>query len=274
MIRNIRGSKILLIAITLGMASLAYALSVGYLKEKEAVLTDVLTTQYNQQVAILVANSTLAPGSFVTEDLLAVMEIPMQFLPTDALYPDDFDTIRGLEIRWPVGAGKPLLKSYLGQQVAARFSDTIPMGFRAITLSVNAMNSHENMIEVGDKVDLFKVIDTDMTLLQEQVRVIATGNVRSASTDPNGALIGGDDSLNDYQSMTLLLLTEQIAQVRLAEQSQELLVLLRNPKDLASVSTADHTGLPTETQVPFLSNKQAQGFLPLSADVQAKGVRK
>lgn len=264
-------SKLLLIVTTLGLAGLSYVLSSAYLSEKEAVLTNELNTQYNHKVSVIVANNDLYPGSFVTEEQLAVMDMPLQFLPTDVLYPDDFSLIQSLEIKWPVAAGKPLLKSYLGKPIAERFSDTIPMGFRAITLSVNAMNSHENMIEVGDVVDLFKVIDANMELLNEQVRVIATGNIRSASMDPDGALTGGDGSFNDYQSMTLLLPTDQIARVRLAEQSQTLLVLLRNPKDLVSVNAASNDIGSQPSQVPFLSNKQTKGFIQLTRDSQNTG---
>lgn len=264
-------SKSLLTITTLGLAGLSYVLSNAYLVEKEAVLTNELNTQYNQKVSIIVANNDLITGSFVTEELLAVMDVPVQFLPTDALYPDDFPRIQGLEITWPVAAGKPLLKAYLGKPIAERFSDTIPMGYRAITLSVNAMNSNENMIEVGDVVDLFKVIDTNMELLNEQVRVIATGNLRSASMDPNGALTGGDGGYSDYQSMTLLLPTDQIARVLLAEQRQHLLVLLRNPKDQSSVESDVNANISTPTQVPFLSNKQTQGSIQITDELQNTG---
>ena len=254
--------KLLLIATSIGLALLSFTLSKQYLATKEATLTATINTQYNQRVQVIVANVPLIAGTFVNQSSLAVAEVPEQFLPSDAIFPEQFGSIDGLEIKWDVPVGKPLLQSYLGTHAAQRFSDTIPAGHRAMTLAVNTLNSNENMIEVGDMVDLFDVKDSDMTLIREQVRVIATGNLRSASLDPDGALVGDDSQFNDYQSITLLLPTDTIAAVHVADQSQRLLVLLRNPRDDRPITQPSNIG-NHKSQVPYVSNKQSAGQLQI-----------
>lgn len=250
-----------LIALAIIMASGSFWISKSYLSQQEAILTNELTNQYSSKTQIIVANSQLEPGQFMSSEVLAIADVPDQYLPVDVILPDQFSQIEGLEIKRSVPAGKPVLLSYLGDQIARKFSDTIPVGFRAITIEVDTLNSHENMIEVGDQVDLFLLDETVMSLIKEQVTVLATGNLRSASQDPDGTLIGDDSNYSDYQSLTLLLPLDTLATVRHADQKNTLLVLLRNSNDKQPVYGTDQINATNTLSIPFLSNKQSGSAL-------------
>lgn len=250
-------AKVVLTLIAISMAISSFWLTRHYLDQQEQVLTQQLTHQFSNEIQVVVANQDLAPGTFLSSDVLAVAEAPAQFLPIDIISPEDFSNIDGLELKWSVPKGKPILSTYLGNKAAARFSDTIPPGFRAITIEADTLNSHENMIEVGDHVDLFRQKDTVLDILLEMVKVIATGNLRSASQDPDGSLVGDDSNFSDYQSITLLMPIDAIAPVLNAKQSSQLLVLLRNANDTESLNQSDSLNNTINTGIQYLSNKQS-----------------
>lgn len=248
--------KSALIVIALAMAGGSFWLSKSYLSKQEAIITSQLTSQYLSKAQIIVASQDLESGQFMSADVLAIADVPDQFLPVDVILPDQFEEIKGLEIQLSIPKGKPILLSYLGDHIARKFSDTIPVGFRAITIEVDTINSHENMMEVGDKVDLFVQNEAVMNLLMERVTVLATGNLRSASQDPDGILIGDNSNYTNYQSITLLLPLASIASVRHAEQSNGLVVLLRNAQDIESIQENVAVISANESVVQYMSNKK------------------
>jgi len=250
--------KIGLTLVAIIMAAGSFWLTRHYLNQQEQVLTQRLTHQYANEIQVVVANQDLPQGIFLSSEVLAVAEAPSQFLPMDVISPEAFSDINGLELKWPVPKGKPILSTYLGDKSAARFSDTIPPGFRAITIEADTLNSNENMIEVGDHVDLFQQDETALNILLEQVKVIATGNLRSASQDPNGSLVGDDSNFSDYQSITLLMPLDVIVSVLNAKQSNQLLVLLRNASDSEPLSNNASLNQAINTGIQFVSNKQKQ----------------
>ncbi len=140
-------------AILLG--GLAAALSMLYLKSREAAIRASLEGPKVQNVAVVVAKSDLPKGTTITEEQFAVREIPQDFVPADAITPGEFDGFSGRVLVQVVGYGKPLLRSYLSDSFPVDFSDIIPKGHRAMTVTVDEVNSVAGNIRPGNHIDIY-----------------------------------------------------------------------------------------------------------------------
>ncbi len=144
---------LLLGAILLG--ALAAALSMLYLKNREAAIRASLEGPEVRQVAVVVATADLPKGTTVDEAHFAIREIPEDYVPADAVAPEEFDGFTGRVLVQPVGYGKPLLKSYLSESFPVDFSDLIPKGHRAMTVTVDEVNSVAGNIRPGNHIDIY-----------------------------------------------------------------------------------------------------------------------
>ncbi len=140
-------------AILLG--GLAAALSMLYLKSREAAIRASLEGPEVQNVAVVVAKSDLPKGTTITEEQFAVREVPQDYVPSDAITPGEFGGYTGRVLVQVVGYGKPLLKSYLSDSFPVDFSDIIPKGHRAMTVTVDEVNSVAGNIRPGNHIDIY-----------------------------------------------------------------------------------------------------------------------
>ena len=228
-----------MILVALSVGGLAVYLSGSYLEAKEQSLTERLKAQFSTTSEILVASHDIQAGAFASAANLAVASADPEFLPADVLTPADFDSIRSLEIMHAIPAGKPLLRSYLGSEIAYSFSELIPVGFRPVTIRVDENSSNERMIEVGDRVDLLKspakTSGGRFHLLAENIEVVATGAMRSASKNAATGHMAGADERQAYSTITVLLEVAKASDVMIAQQDEGLITLLRSRGDNSSL---------------------------------------
>ncbi|GAA3968884.1 Flp pilus assembly protein CpaB [Allohahella marinimesophila] len=228
-----------IIVVALIVGGLAVYLSASYLDAKEQSLTERLRAQFSATSEILVASQDIEAGAFASAGNLAVANADPEFLPVDVLTPADFESIKSLEITFAIPAGKPLLRSYLGGEIAYTFSELIPVGYRPVTIRVDENSSNERMIEVGDRVDLLKALAEEASdrlhLLAENIEVVATGAMRSASKDSSKGQMAGVDDRQQYSTITVLLEVAKASDVMLAQQGDGVITLLRNRGDNSSL---------------------------------------
>lgn len=267
---------LLLGAIGFGVA--AAILAVVYLKAREAALIDRLGADEEQTVAVVVANQDLPKGAPLNPGVAAVREIPVEYVHPDALTPNNFTNFEGRVIVENVAQGKPILSSFIDDEFPVDFSDTIDVGRRAMTISVDEINSQANMTRPGNHIDLFvnipanvtgfelpgagnaslqqvamgnmggpQVTDVVMPVLQD-VRVLAVG--REGYDDFQEQLLRGQLRTQGYTTMTLDVTPEQAALLTAAQDNGDLLALLRNRKDRGG---AKFTGI---TSADLLQNSQ------------------
>ncbi len=173
---------LLLGAILLG--ALAAALSMLYLKNREAAIRASLEGPEVREVAVVVAAIDLPKGTTVDESRFAIREIPEDYVPVDAITPDEFNGFVGRVLVQPVGAGKPLLRSYLSESFPVDFSDLIPKGHRAMTVTVDEVNSVAGNIRPGNRIDIFVNIPYNESgfnpkLFKENVSGLIPASLRS-----------------------------------------------------------------------------------------------
>ncbi len=142
-------------AIGFGLA--AALLSVLYLKAKEKALRESLLGGEEQavMVTVVVANEDLPRGSLVADGLFAPRDVPAEYVHADVVYPAEYELYRGRSLNADLAYGKPLLKSFMEDEFPVDFSDTVPLGKRAITVTVDEINSVAGFMRPGNFIDIF-----------------------------------------------------------------------------------------------------------------------
>jgi Flp pilus assembly protein CpaB len=144
-----------LIAGAVGFGVLAALLAMFYLNAKEAELKAKYEQDQARTFKVVVANQDLRKGQEIRKDLFSARAVPDKFVHDDALSPGDIDRYVGRALVTDLGRGKTLLKSFMDDDFPRDFSDVIPAGKRAMTISVDDLNSIGGFLRPGNRVDIF-----------------------------------------------------------------------------------------------------------------------
>ena len=147
------GIPLIVGAIGFGLA--AALMSFIYLKSEKAALLEKYAGANRKEITVLVAAKDLPKGTVIREEVLSQRRIPAGFVANDAVPASDYEKYMGRVLETDVGAGKPLLTSYLDTRFPVDFSDLVPLGRRAMTVQVDDLNSVAGFIRPGNHIDLF-----------------------------------------------------------------------------------------------------------------------
>lgn len=182
---------------------------------------------------VVVANSDLRPGTFLSGETVAVRDVPKAFLHSDAILAEAWSSIAGRVLSHPVRSGEPVLVSHLAKEAGAGFSSQLETGQRALTFPVDDESSIAGMLAPGDHIDIFFTTATSnesVTLpLLSNVPVIATG-VRTVT---NTAYLDDRRDANGYHTVTVSVVPEDAAKITHAQDAGKITITLRQPKDQA-----------------------------------------
>ena len=228
--------NIFLIVVALIFGLVAFFLSKKHLAEKEAELIAQSQQKQQEMMAVVVARSDIVAGESISADNLAVVQLPAAHIPLDVLTPEEFEAVSGHTSLRDIPRGKPLLRQYISRGLTERFSDLLEPGQRALTLSVDVLNSNEGMLEPGDRIDLFLLSEKSalqetkelISLLQNTVVIAVGRNTLVPMTNEYGEQV-----LNDaqYQSFTIAVAPKDAQKILLAKDSGNIVTLLRNRND-------------------------------------------
>ncbi|MEQ8230587.1 MAG: Flp pilus assembly protein CpaB, partial [Gammaproteobacteria bacterium] len=151
--KGVFGIPLLIGAIGFGLA--AALLSYIYLKSEEKALIAKYAGREGRPVTVLVAAQDLRKGALLSREVLSQRQIPAKFAHADAIAAGDYEQYLGRAVEVDVAAGKPILKSFLDDSFPVDFSDTVPLGRRAMTIQVDDMNAIAGFLRPGNRVDLF-----------------------------------------------------------------------------------------------------------------------
>ncbi len=193
----------------------------------------------HETVDVVVAKRELRRGERVGGETMAVRALPRDVAPGGAVTPATFDAVVGQRLAVPLRAGEPLLASAVASVDTAPISSRVRPGIRAMTISVDEVNSLSGMLQPGDRIDLLLSVrppaaggaappEVTRTVMQG-VTVMATGRQSRAPSgdEPVGA--------RPYTSITVEVDPEQAQRLVVAQRSGRLTAVLRNPDDRARV---------------------------------------
>ena len=229
-------------AILLGV--LASFMAVHYIDNQVAVRTRVVPPETRQ---LVVPVHDLEQGASLGPDDVAARDVPVDFVPADALTPDNYQQYLGQVLRSPLTHGAPISASAV-DLVTDHFSNVITPGKVAYSIQVDESNSVSGLIVPGDHVDIMLLLSGNDDQASAQIRpllsdvtVLATGKrARGMRSDDDK---NGTDE-NNYSNITLALSPTNAQRLGMAMKVGELRVMLRgannnDPFNLATLSKAD-----------------------------------
>jgi pilus assembly protein CpaB len=226
----------LAVAVLLGVA--ASLLAVRYVNKQVEERTTRAPEETRQ---VVVPVHDLKAGSLLGADDVAAREVPVDFVPADALTPDNYGRYIGQLLRAPLTQGAPIPASAV-ETVTDHFSNVITPGNVAYTIEVDEASSISGMIVPGDHIDVLMLTsgeDSDSVRpLLSDVLVLATGKHAKGVRDT------GEAGNGSFSNITLQLSPTDAQRVGIARKIGQLLVMLRpagssEPFDLKTLSKAD-----------------------------------
>jgi pilus assembly protein CpaB len=218
---------------------LAAMMSVGYVQQRaERAEAEAAASRTSfQETQVVVSRRDLAIGDVIRESDLVTRQVPVDFVPADALTMGNFEQYLDRIVRAPIRRGTPLSASAL---VAAseQFSRVIAPGRVGYTLSVNENNSISGMVAPGDRVDILLAFNGDRNPGTGNGGFVQTGdrvvplleNITVLATGSRVGEVPGQQE-RGFSSVTLELDPAQAETLTVAQQTGNLRVLLRNLDD-------------------------------------------
>ncbi len=210
----------------------------SHLAEFMASERDKLTPKV-KTVDVVVARRNFQAGEMVGPESMAVRSIPEAYVASNAVRPERFEGYIGSKLGQRLQGGETLLSTAMTGADVSSFSSKVRPGIRALTISVDDVNSVSGMLQPGDRIDLMVSLKppaqnmpsgvainlAEMTspLLQD-ILVLATGrNVRPGAVD--------EQTQRGFNAITVEVTPENAQVLIVAQRSGKLTALLRNPSD-------------------------------------------
>jgi pilus assembly protein CpaB len=282
--------------VLLGVAVAAAALLTWwmfrYMSGREAEMRESLmeSMQTQNQVSVVVPVTDLKPGAAFSAQNFASRDVPADFVYDDTVRAKDFDSMAGLTLVRPVKRGTPVRRADLSAYNVRDFSDMLKPGTRALTIDIDATNSADNMLQPGNRIDLFLIAQSSdgdsgsrsgdrgesAHLLLSDLMVIATGrDTRPRDYGESVSREDGNQQPTGYDSLTLQVNPEQAAKIALAQKVGTLRAVLRNRSDKAltppvSVQQAALFGDDDTGGIQYIVGGNGQSSISMQPSLEAK----
>jgi len=177
-----------------------------------------------QTLGVLVPQRDLPKGTALSRENVAVRHLPAESIHQSALRPEQADSLNGRVLSVDVRQGEPLLAAFFDPPRPATLVTRLSEDQRAITVSVDELNSLSGMLQPGNRIDLIVTIRNEarprlLTLLQD-VEVLATGtHVVPAES--------AKDARRTFTTITLHVSPEDAQRIMAARELGKLTALLR-----------------------------------------------
>ncbi len=176
-------------------------------------------------IDIIVPLQSIPPGATLEPKMFHRVSKPEIVVGTDIIR--DFEEVKGLFSKGMLVAGQPIHRDFLTSlQPVNALTASIPKGYRAIAIAVDATSSVEGWAQPGARVD---VVWVTKDFGPQMAYVIApNAKVLSANKKAEGARADGKDTEGELPStVTLLLSVRDAMRVRLAALNGRLALVLR-----------------------------------------------
>lgn len=184
-------------------------------------------------VEVVVASVAIPAGSTYSEQNLAKKALPASGTSRRNIPPGEFELLLGARAKTDIAEGEPVLWTDVEEPFEVeRFSQTIPIGRRAVTLDADAASSFAGLLRPGDRVDLLceGEIDAAPRTWIRNVPVIAVDRSYNGSPPAEG--------FAEAAAVTLSVSPSEGTRLAAAARHGRIRWFLRNPDDKASPSGA------------------------------------
>ena len=211
----------------LTVAGVALAAAIATTVFFGAVLSERLTSSAPApEMVIATAVRDLPRGTRLTPEDIELARVPAVHAPAGAF--SSVEAVQGRFLLRAVRSGAPLTDSVFPSSESGGLAATIPLGMRAVSLHVEEYAGVTEIVESGDRVDIYMASDRRtpgrrdiaVTAVLENIEVIDTG--RWDNQPGRQAPLPVVTVIVNYEDARALSLADQSGAIRLA---------LRNPTD-------------------------------------------
>ena len=237
-LRANRPLRLLIIAVGVGI--LAAFLAMQYLKLREAALKEAYLKSDENMIKVVVAKANLPAGTVLNKSNLAARKMPAMYVHKHAVSPGKFKVVEGRRLLESLRKGRPLLWSHVTGDQRRDFSDVVVAGRRAVTIPVDQLSSIENMIEPGNKVDLYVTLPLNVTggsgegdvvfPLLQNVEVLATGRRLNPKVQA-AMVVSYRQKSRNFNTLTINVKAEEASLLFASATAGRLSASLRNRND-------------------------------------------
>jgi pilus assembly protein CpaB len=192
-----------------------------------------------EKIKLLVAVKRVERGKHLTEEVLAIREIPVAYVDDRAIRETDKNKILGLKVGTAVREQQLLLwTDIMSGDERKDLSSLVLPGYRAVSIRASREDTSIALIKPGDYVDVIGVLGAgtgtneakNAVVLLQRVLVLATGT----DTSPEQAASTSDKKETNYSGENLLTLSLTLTEAQilaLAAERGRLAVAVRHPDD-------------------------------------------
>jgi pilus assembly protein CpaB len=176
----------------------------------------------------VVAATDLEPGTRLSADMVAVRDVPSEWLPSGYVEPTRYADVDGSVLAHRLRRGEPIALSHLEAERVQGLSGRLDAGRRAVTIPVDELSSVSGLVQPGDAVDLHVSFEhrgrrVTMPLLQG-MRVLATGHRVDAGQ-------AGEAGREAFSTLTLDAAPADALKLIAAREGGTITAMLRKPGD-------------------------------------------
>jgi pilus assembly protein CpaB len=221
------------------IAGVGGSIAAAHLIQARALAAESALNARYQPSEVIVAARDLSAGEVLDPGKMALRSMPRDYLPSGFLTGSQAKAVIGQRLAIGLRRGDPLLSTVVTSRDNQILSNLVRLGWRALTIPVDDMNSMAGLLGAGDVVDLYYSQSQGggavLTPLLERVEVLAAGEVvASDKAVPRRPVESG----HGFSTLTILVSPEDAARVVLAQSTGTLTVLLRSPADEGPVAIA------------------------------------
>jgi pilus assembly protein CpaB len=218
-----------------------------------------------EKIKLLIAVKPIEHGKVITEEMLAIREVPMAYVEDRAVKEVEKAKILGLRVGDTVQAQQTIMWTDLvtANEDRRDLSSLVQPGSRAVSVMMAREGSSVALIRPGDYVDVLGVMNQQggesqkvAVVLLQRVLVLATG----LETSPD-AVDQRDNKNRNSDTASLLTLSLPVPEAQLlalAIEKGKLAVVLRNPEDQRTAASIPDL----KSEILFDAPKRTQGGMP------------
>jgi pilus assembly protein CpaB len=279
---------ILIIGLVLGLIAVfmvnAYVVQQRQAEEQKA--KEKIAQIQAEQTVVLVAKKEIPRGSIIEPDMLRTEIIPKQYVQPQAV--TNLDRIAGMITIAPISTDEQVSLSkltYPSKQRSGGLADVVPIGKRAITISVDNIAALVGMIKPGDYIDVSAVMIVPFTgadgkpinqpaviPLFQNVLVLAVGQEIGGVITPQQESRYKKEEKREFSPLiTLALFAQEASLIAFVQEQGKIRLTLRSPADSqkenvrpASWETLFQYIIPQETTAPAVTtSRKKEEALPV-----------
>lgn len=222
-------NKIVILLIAGSIAS-----GLGAIYYTQAYIDDYISDQadknnnISQSTKVVVANINLEKNEVLDYQNLSIRELPVKYVHSNAVLPDNVESVIGKPLLHQIKKGEVLLTSFVNSLPEKEISKLIEEGERAVTIRVDNISSVSGLLRPGHKIDIILTMNGEEKLTRpvlKNVTVLATGD----------QVVTDIPELNsDFNAITISVTPVNASRIVLARNLGSLSIVLRSPKEIST----------------------------------------